>query len=305
MLRSLLFFGLLALASPAVAQASAAAADMNGTDCVVRINATPTAWLIQGYDPWGGSLAEGTFSATFVNEGTTSCSFTPTMVLDRPRFGLSKGTGKPIAYALLNLTDSQDVTPRVSRSQQRPSQREIVLGPDEGRTLLYKLVADPDDVREAGTFTQEVILEAQNSQFRSFGGTRLVLGLEVLPSARIALTGAFSMNDGHAVVNLGELRQGPAQVPLQLRVNSTGRYDISVSSANAGRLRLGATEWHVPYSISIGGNAVKLSGTDTLAGPTGDGFRRDSLPIHFVIGETVGRRAGTYSDMLSIAVTAR
>ena len=88
-------------------------------------------------------------------------------------------------------------------------------------------------------------------------------------------------------------------------MNSTGRYSLDVSSENAGRLRLGASEWYVPYSLSIGGMHVNLAGTDTLSGPTGAGLTREALPMHFVIDEVDGRRAGTYSDVISISVTAQ
>lgn len=302
MLRSSLLLAATLMAAPAFAQSATSA---RPTECMVRMNAAPTSWMISGYDPYAGSLPEGTFSVTYINDGGSECRFAPLFDLSQPPFGLSKGTGKPIGYALVNLTDSQDVTPRAGRSLRTPSFREIVLKPNESKTLLYKLVANPDDVRESGTFTQDVTIEAQDRSFRSYGGTRIVLGLEVLPSARIGLAGAYSMNKGQAVVDLGELRTGVAAVPLQLRVNSTGSYDLQVVSANSGKLRLGSTEWTVPYSVSIGGETANLAGTSVLSGPTGSGYRRESLPIQFVIGDVSDRRAGTYSDVISISVTAR
>ncbi|WP_287406768.1 hypothetical protein [Sphingopyxis sp.] len=305
MLRSTLFLAAALLALPLHAQAPAPGGNARGAECLIRANATPTSWLIQGYDPFDGAIPEGTFGVTFVNEGTAECRFAPTFELSQPPFGLSKGSGRPIGYALLNLTDTQDVTPRAGRTPRSPSQRMITLGANASRTLLYKLVADPDDVKDSGTFTQDVTLEAQDSSFRSLGGTRIVLGIDVLPSARIGLAGAYTTNDGHAVVDLGELRPGVAPVPLQLRVASTGSYDLSVTSANSGRLRLGTSEWFVPYSVAIGGNAVNLTGTRTISGPTNGGLRRDALPIQFVIGNTADRRAGVYSDVISISVTAR
>jgi len=304
--RALIATALLA-APPCLAQAAAAPAT---APCLVRVNAAPSAWLIQGYDPFGGTAAEATFGATFTNDGEGECRFRPIFQLDQPPFGLRKdngssGNGKPINYALLSMWDSQDVTPRAGRSQRMPSQRELVLRPHEARTLLYKLVADPDDVREAGDFTQNVTLEAQDSQYRSLGGARLVLGLNILPSARIGLTGAYATANGHAVVDLGELRTGLAPVPLQLRVNSTSSYELNVTSANAGRLRLGSTDWYVPYDIAIGHDAVNLTTGSVISAPKANNVRRDSLPIKFIIGDTAGRRAGTYSDTISISVTAR
>jgi hypothetical protein len=305
MLRPTLFLAAALMATPLYAQASAPRVAVPGAECLIRVNATPTSWLIQGYDPFDGAVPQGTFSVTFVNEGTGECRFTPTFELDRSAFGLSKGTGRPIGYALLNLTDTQDVTPRAGRTQRNPTQRMITLGANASRTLMYKLVADPDDIRGSGTFTQDVKLEAQDESFRSFGGTRIVLGIDVLPSARIGLAGAYTMNGGYAVVDLGELQPGPAQVQLNLLVASTGSYDVNVTSTNSGRLRLGSSEWYVPYSLAIGGNSLNLLGARTISGASNDGPRRDALPIQFVIGNTADRRAGVYSDVISISVTAR
>jgi len=304
MLRHFLTFAAALTATSALAQANPAQTPMQ-TDCLVRMTAAPSAWMLRGYDPFGGETPQATFNITFINDGGSECRFAPSFETNQQSFGLSKGTGRPVGYALLNLTDSQDVTPRAGRSFRTASQRELVLGPNESKTVLYKLVANPDDVRDSGTFTQDLRIEAQDRSFRSLGGTQIVLGLEVLPSARMGLSGAYSMADGHAVVDLGELRPGIAPVPLHLRVSSTGQYDLQVTSANSGKLRLGASDWTVPYSVAVGGTSVNLSGAGHLSGPTGNGYRRDSLPIQFLIGDTSDRRAGTYSDVISISITAR
>lgn len=300
---------LIALIAAMIFSASAAAqvaAPLNQpTDCRVRINTAPSSWVIQGYDPFSGEIAEGTYSVTFVNDSAAQCSFTPKFQLQQPPFGLSKGSGRPVSYAILNLSEARDVTPRSGSTLRAPAGREIVLQPNESQSVLYKLVVDPGTVRDAGTFTQNVTIEAQDSQFRSFGGAQILLGLNVLPSARIGLAGAYTVTDGQALVNLGTLRQGVAPVPLQLRVSSTGSYDISVTSANSGRLRLGSSDWTVPYSIALGGNTVNLIGTQSVSGPAATGYRRDALPIQFIVGDVSNKRAGSYTDIVSISVTAR
>ena len=304
MVRSCLLFAAVLFSSAAVAQPGKNSGT-SPSSCLVRVSPTPMSWMIEGYDPFGGSIPEATFGITFVNEGASECRFTPAFELVQPPFGLSTGTGKPVSYALLSLTDSQDVTPRAGRSQRAPSQRPLELQANQSRTLLYKLVADPVDIAESGIFTQNVIVEARDDMFRSLGGAQVVLGINVLPSARIGLAGAYTMNKGHAVVDLGELRQGVVAVPLQLRVNSTGRYELSLSSANAGRLRLGQTDWYIPYTMVVGGASVNLTGERKVAGPNGTGLRREALPIQFQIGDVADRRAGTYSDVISITVSAR
>ncbi|HZF43110.1 MAG TPA: hypothetical protein VEZ48_06845 [Sphingomonadaceae bacterium] len=305
MLRPIIFFAAISFASFAPAQVAPPSDGPVTNDCRVRVNANPTAWIIQGYDPFGGTIAEGTFSVTFTNEGSSECRFFPAFRLEQPPFGLSRGNGRRIGYALLNLTGSQDLTPHMGRSNRSTNQPDVVLTQNQSRTMLFKLVVDQNDVTGSGTYSQDVVLEAQDSRFVSTGGTRIALGLSVLPSARLGLSGAYTVNDGQAVVELGELRRGVAPVPLQLRVNSTGNYTISVTSANAGRLRLGTSGWYVPYSLAIGPTTVQLAGTDVVTGPAGDGLRQEALALRFTIGDVTEKRAGTYSDVLTVSVAAR
>lgn len=226
-------------------------------------------------------------------------------VLDEPPFGLSIRNGSPLPYALVNLTETVDVTPRTGQSRRFRSQPSLILEPRETRTLVYKLAIDARQVRDSGLYTENVTLEAQDSNFRSFGGSRIVLGIEVVPAARIGLAGAYTMSEGQAVVDLGELKRGIAPVPLNLRVKSTGRYDISVRSANVGRLKFGSSDWTIPYQMIIGGSVVNMTNPQNLTSPGGRGFRREDLPIQFVIGDTSNRRAGQYSDIVTISIAAR
>ncbi len=281
------------------------APDRPRAQCQVAVTPSPSSWIIDGFDPFGNDLAEATFSVTFLNQGSADCRFSPNFELAQPPFGLSNGSGTRIPYALINLTQSQDVTPRAGRSQLRSKARQITLEPRESRSFLYRMVVDPSQIRSSGRFTQDIVLEAQDNTFRSFGGSPIVLGLTVLPSARIGLAGAYRVSDGQALVDLGQLRPGPAPVPLNLRVSSTGRYDISVSSANSGNLRLGASDWLIPYDMAIGGKAIKLRGTDTVSWSHKRGIRQDSLPVNFIIGNTADKRGGTYSDVISISIRAR
>lgn len=292
------------LAAPALAQGTAAPAGQS-TECQLRVNPTPSSWIIQGYDPFSGTIPEGTFGVTFINEGGAECRFTPAFELTQPPFGLSIGIGKPVDYALVNLTDTRDATPRAGRTLRRSTQDEMVLKPRESRSIMYKLVADASQISTAGTFTQDVTLEAQDSRFRSFGGAPLVVGLTVLPSARMSLSGTYTMSNGQAVVNLGELKEGQAPTLLNLNVSSTGDYDIVVTSANSGQLRLGASQWFVPYSVAIGDKAINLLGTGSVSGSNKSGLIRDHLPVNFIIGDVSNKRAGIYSDVLSVTITAR
>lgn len=301
---ALMTTGLAFLAQVAYAQASVSA-DPLASHCRVLVSPAPPSWEISGFDPFGDTAAEGTFSVSFTNQSDVECEFTANFELTQPPFGLSKGSASRLNYAILDLNESQDVTPRAGRSQRRSNLRPFTLGPRETRSVLYRLVIDPSPIRSAGTFSQELILEAQDAEFRSFGGAPISIGFRVLPSARIGLTGAYTMNNGQAFVDLGQLRPGPAPVPLNLRVNSTGQYEITVSSANSGVLRLEASEWSIPYEMIIGEETLNLRGMQRIGRSDSDKVMLDVLPMRFIIGSTKDLRAGRYSDVISISVSAR
>jgi hypothetical protein len=106
------------------------------------------------------------------------------------------------------------------------------------------------------------------------------------------------------VVDLGDLKEGPVSLPLDLKVDSTRRFDLSFQSQEGGRLRLQGTDWTIPYNVTLDGTLVSLaggSGEYESSGP--QELQHDSLPLGFVIGDTRTRRAGTYSDVLSITVS--
>ncbi|HAG36182.1 hypothetical protein BA950_04980 [Erythrobacter sp. SAORIC-644] len=121
----------------------------------------------------------------------------------------------------------------------------------------------------------------------------------------MGLSGAYTVSGGQATVDLGPLREGVAPVPLQLRLSSTGPYEIDIVSANNGRLRLGSSEWSIPYSVAIDGQVTNLGAPASIANRPESGLRRDSLPMRFVIGKIDDVRAGSYTDTLSISVRAR
>ena len=126
----------------------------------------------------------------------------------------------------------------------------------------------------------------------------------MLPSARIGLAGAYTFEDGQALVDLGELQAGPVPIPLNLRVKSTGQYTINVTSANDGVLILGNSNWTIPYQLIIDGNTLTMRGTERVLLQRGDGIRVDNLSMQFLIGDVTKRRAGRYTDTISISISA-
>ena len=293
------------VAIPVAAQPQGNPSELPTTGCRIRVTPSPASWIIAGYDPFANEEAQGTYSVTYVNDGDGVCAFTPSFELREPPLGLSDGLEAPLKYAIVDLTEARDVTPRSGRTFARNASATISLDPSESRTILYRFVPDTRGVKRDGTFSQEVTIEAVDRRFNTIGGAPLALGLTVLPSARIGLSGAYTVSGGQATVDLGPLREGVAPVPLQLRLSSTGPYEIDIVSANNGRLRLGSSEWSIHYSVAIDGQVTNLGAPASIANRPESGLRRDSLPMRFVIGKIDDVRAGSYTDTLSISVRAR
>ena len=288
-----------------VAAQSEGVGNPSSAGCRIRITPSPTSWLIAGYDPFGVEEAQGTYSVTYVNDSDSVCTFTPSFEFREPPFGLSDGLETPLRYAIVDLSQARDVTPRGGRTFARDARGLMSLDPKETRTVLYRFVPDTRSLQRDGTFSQELTIEAIDQRFNTIGGTPLVVGLTVLPSARIGLSGAYTVSGGQATIDLGPLREGVAPVPLNLRLSSTGPYEIDVVSANSGRLRLGGSEWSIPYSLAIDGQTMNLSAAASFSNRPDTGLRRDTLPLRFVIGKIDNVRAGSYTDTLSISVRAR
>ena len=284
--------------APAFALVPAAA-----DSCTLRIDGPAASWIIQGFDPLGNNVPAAQFDVTFRNEGTAECRFAPILSLANEVFGLSDGSNARIPYNFLDRFGTYDMTPISGQTPVSLTRRQVVIGAGQQQTISFLFSIDADQLRRDGMFTQNAELEAVQPDGLILTGQPVQLGINVLPSARIGLSGAFTISGGRAIVDLGELAEGPVQVPLHLRVQSTRRYRLSFQSLHDGNLQLSDSDWRIPYAVSLDGHAILLAGgAGQYVDAGGASYREDSLPLGFVIGDTSSRRAGTYSDVLTISV---
>ncbi|TGX55228.1 hypothetical protein E5A73_04550 [Sphingomonas gei] len=118
------------------------------------------------------------------------------------------------------------------------------------------------------------------------------------------MSGQYRRNGGQALVDLGELAEGIAPVPLQMTVASTRAYRLEFVSKNNGVLKMANADWSVPYQLMIGENTLSLASTANY-NSAGTDPTRDSLPMRFVIGSVAGKRAGLYSDLITVSIAPR
>lgn len=295
--------GLAFAALPAQAQSGLAA---RPAACQLRIDSSASNWIIQGYDPFGSTSPIATFDLTFSNDGRAACAFNPVFLLDQESFGLtSEGRTGRIGYTLLDQFNNTNVTPTSGRTIQGVTTRPVVVTPGGQQIVRYQLAVNEDAIRADGSFTQRVTVSAEaRGTGQQLASRSLVLGINVLPSAVLGLSGAYRRSGGQALVDLGDLTEGVSQVPLQLRVSSTRAYRVDVESRNQGQLQLVGTDWSIPYQLVIGNQTMPLTGISTYQSG-GNGPMTDSLPMQFVIGSVAGKRAGVYTDLLTVSVAPR
>ncbi len=292
-----------ALPLAAIAQPiSPARAHQDG--CQLRISGASSNWIIRGFDPFGNDASFSTFDLTFSNEGDEPCRFSPVISTEGEPFGLVSASGHRIRYSIFDNTNSYDATPLSGGTLLPPRQHQIVVPPRQQRVVTYQLRVGADEISEDGLYAQGIVIRAQTAEGTTLASRQSTVGLDVAPSAAVGLSGAFKSDSGRAVVNLGELMEGTARTPLALRVSSTRSYRIDVSSQNSGYLVLNGSEWKVPYQVSIGEQVVSLSGGGGHFSKQARGMIRESLPFAFIIGDVSGRRAGYYSDTLTISISA-
>lgn len=275
---------------------------VRSNDCQVRIDTASTNWIIRGYDPFATNQPVGSYDVLFVNEGDRDCRFFPVFQADQSPFGLRADNGAAVPYTLIDETDGYDATPLGGRTLRRVNNPPVVVPARGQRMVRYILSIDPDRIPGDGLFSQVLLLQAEQADGAVLTQRQMSIGIDVLPSAVMSLAGAFTRVKGQADVDLGELTQGLAKVPLQLNVRSTRAFRLGVESQNNGKLRLAGTEWFVPYQIVIGGRSAATNLENSYASDSRTGRRSAALPIGFLIGDATQKRAGVYSDVVTISV---
>lgn len=120
------------------------------------------------------------------------------------------------------------------------------------------------------------------------------------------LAGAGVASPFSYTMDFGTLERGERR-RVTIDVSTNTNYRITVSSENRGALkgppRRSSGSWSVAYEAALDGRRLDLSaGADRLGKPfPSNGRARHSFTI--TIGEVAGRRAGTYSDVITIELT--
>ena len=178
------------------------------------------------------------------------------------------------------------------------------LDPGDTHTFGYTVRISAGQMLASGNYDQllELMLWGTADNAPSQGAApldraNLALLVSVQDYLGVNIAGAGVMK----TIDFGELRTGESRrVVIEARSNS--KFTLKASSAKGGALRMDAPyqDWHVPYVMRIDGGRVALPGeigpfaTTTIAG--------HSFDVGFTIGDVSGKRAGLYSDEITIEI---
>jgi hypothetical protein len=309
------------IAALIVASGAAAAPAAAQQTCTIRVESLQgTNWLIKGFDLLDARPAQGQFIVTFTHVSGPPCDFVPQITVPDQAPGLAGPGNQRAPYTLTASDNSSGIrVTGASAALLPPAQGAVIrLNSGEARSITYTLFVPPEGFSGDGSYSQAVLVSAVPTANGSaaFGVLQALVGVDVAPSARIGLAGQYRARGSRTVIDLGELREGPVEAPFQLKVQTTGRYDLTIESENAGKLKLPRTDWEVAYALSVDGTAVNLAGgAATIEPPAsidakgkgrGQGQSSRNLPLKFnIIGDPTRQRAGTYQDVITISVAPK
>ncbi|MEN5052376.1 hypothetical protein [Brevundimonas naejangsanensis] len=271
-------------------------------DCRLVVETGAEEWRLE-FDPLDQDAALQTFDLAVVNQGQSTCVVRPRVNLRGESFGLMNGEGGGrLDYVLFEERAGVDVTPRAGLSARRSGGRALTVAPGERSLLRFSFGTRATETLAAGRYSQSAFIDLETEDGQVEAERPVTLSVEVPRVALMGLKGEFRREGGLTIIDVGELSQGARPLGATLYVVSTGGYSISVTSQNQGRLTQGGG-WFVPYALTLGGQAVDLSGEgrrEVLSHRP----RLDDYPLAIVVGETAGKRAGEYRDVLTFTVAA-
>ena len=300
---ALLFAGAVALSASTAATAQQAATGAQ-PGCLLVVETGPDQWVVN-YDPFVDTSVERQFDLAVVNRGDRPCTGVVGMDLRGEPFGLRRaGASERLAYAVVDERASADITPRAGMNARRVGARPVSLTSGERAMLRFSLVVDPSTLPDAGLYTQAAFITLDHPNGTPLAEKPVTLAVRVPSVAMMGLKGEFRRSGGMATVNLGQLSEGARPLNTTLYVLSTAGYSVSVSSANDGRLRQAATDWYVPYTLTVGDTAIDLSAPKALNIQSARA-RSDDYPLAVSLGSVRGLRAGEYTDTVTFTIAAR
>jgi len=252
------------------------------------------------YDPFGAGEVLLTREIRIRSTGDPDCAFWLSFHRN-PSTGATLGGS--IGYEVQNTGGSSLLSSQPAGDQPTMFLASSSLAADAEALLSYRWFIPRGQSATPGAYGDSIELRLFEASTSNTVDTKtLQLTATVGSTLSINLAGADVTSPYNHSMDFGALAQG-AHRTIEIGVRSNQSYRLSFESAKAGVLGLdGSGNWTVPYEATLAGSPLVLT-SSTTAGPfsptDASGTNRQ---FRVTIGEVTGRRAGTYSDEITIRV---
>ncbi|MGB0087221.1 MAG: hypothetical protein WBP94_17840 [Rhodomicrobiaceae bacterium] len=266
-----------------------------GWACSGRIAASPNP--VADYNPFDAVDNVKDYRVTVENSGAEACVF----ALGFTR--IDAGAGAAFAFAIKGV----DGAALTASAPSPPSSGRLVsraLAPNETFDFTYAVAIPAGQMLAPGHYDQPFELSLTGSAGSAppdgappLQTASLTLSCQVQDFLGINIAGGGTTT----TIDFGVLSTGASRRVI-LEARSNRKFSLAVSSMKGGALAMEAPydRWRIPYATSLNGAAVAMPAslgpfqTTSIAG--------QSLEAVFTIGDVSNKRAGLYSDEISIEI---
>ena len=279
-----------------VAMPSAAVAE-----CIPSFAGGPTIVTLTPDATFSNSQLNEAFSVQLRNDGDTSCDLRLTVGRD---VGASDPDFPP--YQLIGPNGTISNIGTAGDGGNRGASVPVTVPAGTEVPVRYQVRTRVGWGAESGDYIEELVF-----RIRDLGGQagelrqRAELRLLIPAIARIRFSGSSGVS-GAAQLELGTLSTtAPTRSPpFGIRVLSTSAYQMVLVSQHAGALQRNGGAERIPYRMRVGGRLMNLAGgSDMISRNRHTGPRGDLHRVSVVIDPDPQRRAGDYSDRVTVTVT--
>jgi hypothetical protein len=214
-----------------------------------------------------------------------------------PAFSLSGPTGMVLGAAIPSAAAGSD--PRTAIEIHVPANGMV--------RVPYDVSLDVNWGMTSGAYEHDLVYQLYEGDGQEeLGSQRTRLSLDIPAVARVRFSGA-SGGDGPSQLAMGPLSpvSQTHSPPFAIRVLSTSAYRIEVVSQNQGALLRTNGPDRIPYRFLLDGDLLDLrAGGDFASEASHTGNTGKVHPVRVIIDPDPSRHAGTYSDRVTVTITA-
>ena len=270
--------------------------------CVPVIKNPPTSVQVD-YDPFLVGAAPTGLTFQLLNQTDTTCK------IDLAITNSSREPVFDLPLADLGLVLNIGSSAAEPQGTQKTGLYEVILEAGQTKDISFDLSVTTNAVVPAGRYVYSLFLAwVQPGDKIATVITPFQLTLNAVPRAQMNLSGAsgnFGTGPTVSIVDFGTAETGKVQgLFIQARTNAPSR--LTFRSANHGRMVLDGDESRansLPYRIIFDGDALDLETTAIRPIEPPPNYSGISYPLVLQLGDVNGRRAGHYSDELTIEIT--